>query len=25
MPTARSAVWAGAFLVNIAILFVGYR
>ena len=25
MPTARSAVWAGAFLVNIAMLFVGYR
>ena len=25
MPTARSALWAGAFLVNIAILFVGYR
>jgi uncharacterized MAPEG superfamily protein len=25
MPTVRSAVWAGAFLVNIAILFVGYR
>ncbi|MFY3383416.1 MAPEG family protein [Paracidovorax sp. MALMAid1276] len=25
MPTARSAVWAGAFVVNIAILFVGYR
>lgn len=25
MPTARSAVWAGAFLVNIAILFLGYR
>lgn len=25
MPTVRSAVWAGAFVVNIAILFVGYR
>lgn len=25
MPTARSAVWAGAFLVNVAILFIGYR
>jgi uncharacterized MAPEG superfamily protein len=25
MPTVRSAVWAGAFFVNIAILFVGYR
>lgn len=25
MPTARSALWAGAFLVNIAILFIGYR
>ncbi|MBV7457540.1 MAPEG family protein [Acidovorax sp. sif1233] len=25
MPTVRSAIWAGAFLVNIAILFVGYR
>lgn len=25
LPTARSAVWAGAFLVNIAILFIGYR
>ena len=25
MPTVRSAVWAAAFLVNIAILFVGYR
>ncbi|MDP3227314.1 MAG: MAPEG family protein [Acidovorax sp.] len=25
MPTARSALWAGAFLVNIAILFLGYR
>jgi len=25
MPTARSAVWAGGFLVNIAILFIGYR
>ena len=25
MPTVRSAVWTGAFLVNIAILFVGYR
>ena len=25
MPTARSAVWAGAFMVNVAILFVGYR
>ena len=25
MPTVRSAVWAGAFLVNIAILFIGYR
>jgi uncharacterized MAPEG superfamily protein len=25
MPTARSALWAAAFLVNIAILFVGYR
>lgn len=25
LPTARSAVWAGAFFVNIAILFIGYR
>jgi len=25
MPTARSAMWAGGFLVNIAILFAGYR
>ena len=25
MPMARSAVWAGGFLVNIAILFIGYR
>lgn len=25
VPTARSAVWAGAFMVNVAILFVGYR
>jgi uncharacterized MAPEG superfamily protein len=25
LPTARSAVWAGGFLVNIAILFIGYR
>jgi uncharacterized MAPEG superfamily protein len=25
MPTARSALWAGAFMVNIAILFIGYR
>lgn len=25
LPTARSALWALAFLVNIAILFVGYR
>ncbi|MFN3436929.1 MAG: MAPEG family protein [Acidovorax sp.] len=25
MPTARSALWAAAFLVNIAILFIGYR
>lgn len=25
MPTARSAVWAAGFLVNIAILFIGYR
>ena len=25
LPTVRSAVWAGAFLANIAILFVGYR
>lgn len=25
MPAARSALWAGAFLVNIAILFIGYR
>lgn len=25
MPTARSAVWAAGFFVNIAILFVGYR
>ncbi|MDD2713503.1 MAG: MAPEG family protein [Simplicispira sp.] len=24
-PTARSAVWAGALLLNIAILFIGYR
>ena len=25
MPTVRSAVWTGAFLVNVAVLFVGYR
>ena len=25
MPTARSAMWAGGFFINIAILFVGYR
>lgn len=25
MPKARSAVWSAAFLVNIAILFIGYR
>jgi uncharacterized MAPEG superfamily protein len=25
MATVRSAVWLGAFLVNVAILFVGYR
>ena len=25
MPTVRSAVWAAAFLVNIAILFLGFR
>ena len=25
MPKARSAVWAAAFLVNIGILFLGYR
>lgn len=25
MPTARSAVWAGAFLVNVGILFSGFR
>ncbi|CAN7641870.1 MAPEG family protein [Acidovorax sp. LjRoot117] len=25
MPTVRSAVWAAALIVNIAILFVGYR
>ena len=25
MPRARSAVWAAAFLVNIAILLIGYR
>lgn len=25
MPTARSAVWLAAFVVNIAILFLGYR
>lgn len=25
MATVRSAVWAGAFFVNIAILFIGYR
>lgn len=25
MPMARSAVWTGAFLINIAILFIGYR
>jgi uncharacterized MAPEG superfamily protein len=25
MPRARSAVWGAAFLVNIAILFIGYR
>lgn len=25
MPTVRSAVWAAGFVVNIAILFIGYR
>ena len=25
MPTVRSAVWAGAFLVNVVILFIGYK
>ncbi|GKS73586.1 MAPEG family protein [Acidovorax sp. SUPP950] len=25
LPTARSAVWLGALVVNIAILFIGYR
>lgn len=25
MPTARSAIWAGGFLVNVGILFAGYR
>jgi uncharacterized MAPEG superfamily protein len=25
MPTVRSLVWAGALLVNVGILFVGYR
>ncbi|MFN4120473.1 MAPEG family protein [Acidovorax sp.] len=25
MPTARSALWAAGFAVNIAILFIGYR
>lgn len=25
MPTARSVVWAGGFLVNAAIFFIGYR
>lgn len=25
MPTVRSAVWAAGFLVNVAILFIGYR
>jgi uncharacterized MAPEG superfamily protein len=25
IPTARSALWAGAFAVNIGILFIGYR
>jgi len=25
MAVARSAVWAAAFFVNIAILFIGYR
>ena len=25
MPRARSAVWGGAFFVNIAIFFLGYR
>ncbi|MBU4422299.1 MAG: MAPEG family protein [Gammaproteobacteria bacterium] len=25
MPKARSAVWSAAFLVNIAIFFIGYR
>lgn len=25
MPTARSAIWAAAFLVNIGILFLGYH
>jgi len=25
MPTVRSAVWAAAFLVNVGILFLGYR
>ncbi len=25
LPTARSAVWLGALMVNVAILFIGYR
>ncbi len=25
LPTARSAMWTGAFLANVAILFTGYR
>jgi uncharacterized MAPEG superfamily protein len=25
MPRARSAVWGAAFLVNVAIFFIGYR
>jgi len=25
MPTVRSALWSGALLVNIGILFMGYR
>ena len=25
IPMARSALWAGGFLVNVAILFIGYR
>ena len=25
MPTARSLVWSAGLLVNIAILFIGYR